>query len=461
MRKHHLIFLSSFLLLVLFSANVQANPPPPSVGGPDCDRYFSHVETNCPGTTVAASGASCNENYVRGCVYSCVSSDAAVVTRQNRCLALLGGGGGSCTADKTAADTACRGISDSTPPSSPAIADSCIQTAGKCVASCTPTTGRDACQGYLDVMGRFTAACDAKIESIKSAGVSPVPATEITACENVCKLAGQLKMDSCRSIEIASATPPDEITPDEIVDTPTDDNPGDEFAQEPEPVTTPDQRSQQQLLQGLSSSAVPNVDLGGYKTDGIGPQGGNANYGFINPDFSQDYSPDASLRSPLPFEAPEYGHFAPGGKADVSSGSVSAGGGMGAGAGGMNPMMAGGRPNAVRRSSGGSTADKTVGQTYFPPGGSKTGGTPTRRATASRGVAKVGPKYQAKGNNEGFALARLFGSPRGQALQQANPSNTNYYGNHCLDTVFCSMENFFQAVDRYPNSEIKDVKAGK
>lgn len=155
----------------------------------------------------------------------------------------------------------------------------------------------------------------------------------------------------------------------------------------------------------------------------------------------------------------------PGGSGEVVQGSLAqpgagTGGGGGAGMGGAGAGGSGSRGGAGggggRTSLAGAQLNK-VGQNSFwaADGGGKTGGSSSssRKTAATAGnpkdkKTKLGPGYIAKDDN---ALLRLFGNPF-KAASKISGSQS------CTDnTVFCTHESFFERVERYPSSEIKQT----
>lgn len=254
---------------------------------------------------------------------------------------------------------------------------------------------------------------------------------------------------------VADNTPPADETP---ADTPSDTTTDD-------PLTTAsaDTAQQQSMLQGLADIPIPQINFGGVNPGGrdytTGPTVQPGSYSDVSNAVSAasmggGFSPSGIMQN-KPFVAGEvgFGKLPQAGPGGGGGGPSGGGGGMGMGGAGN-----GLRPNspaqaAARRGSGPMVASVTSG--FYPPGGKAPGGTTApsaKRTTASK--SKIGTSaYRNKSGSEGLALSRLFGSPRSEGTVRGGGGT--YGGHSCLDTVFCSMETFFQNVDRYPNSDLK------
>lgn len=136
------------------------------------------------------------------------------------------------------------------------------------------------------------------------------------------------------------------------------------------------------------------------------------------------------------------------------AGGGGAGGMGGAGAGGTGSR--GGAGGGAKTSLAGAQLNK-VGQNSFWAGdgwGGSGGSSSGTRKTAGAAVApkdkktKFGPGYVNKDDN---AFLRLFGNPFKAASKTGGSQS-------CSDnTVFCTHESFFERVERYPSSEIKQT----
>jgi hypothetical protein len=319
-----------------------------------------------------------------------------------------------------------------------------------------------------DVVDKTVARCKSKCTALEQAECTAnIPTNAVATASFPDPNADPVEPDAVTGD--ASPLSPGDGTPDNTAtDTSADNTPADTTSSADDPLTTAsaDIPQQQSMAQGLANIPIPNINIGG--------GGGNLDF-TSGPQAQSDWSGISSAVSGASLDnsySPTAGFQNK--RFDVAGPSVSSkptqGGTNGQGGGGGNFSNGGGsggsmaanmRPMNVgkqgsRRYSSGTAPVSQMG--FYAPGGKAPGGTTTtaKRTTASK--SKIGKTaYKPKAGGERLALSRLFGSgvgPVGEGKSNYGGGG-NTRGGSCLDTVFCSMETYFQQVDRYPNSDLK------
>ncbi|MCC6137005.1 MAG: hypothetical protein IT287_00095 [Bdellovibrionaceae bacterium] len=234
----------------------------------------------------------------------------------------------------------------------------------------------------------------------------------------------------------------------------------------------PNVASQLPALDGLGNTPTIDPDIGGTDASAInfasGPTADKDAYaraasGVPNTaDFTGNVARDRVNDDPSMFAESEIKSSKVSGDSEAKSGQGAQGGGppIAPGSNGSpgqntagNAKNKGGAPGGGYRNAAGEYLSRhspfsfqSGGASNLP--GSKNGG----RTVANK--KNPGPaKYSKKENDGKEALHRLFGNGLAPASYRRNPYGAGS-GRTCMDTVFCTMETFYNKIERYPNHEI-------
>lgn len=147
------------------------------------------------------------------------------------------------------------------------------------------------------------------------------------------------------------------------------------------------------------------------------------------------------------------GNGAGGAAGGPGAGGMPLGGGGGAGGSAANPKRP---PNSggTYRNAANDYLSRHSPFSYQSPGGAAAagaGGKGNRSVANKKNVPNV--KYTRKENDGKDALKRLFGNGLAPSSYRRNPYGAGS-GYQCLDTVFCSMESFYNRIKQTPNHDI-------
>lgn len=223
----------------------------------------------------------------------------------------------------------------------------------------------------------------------------------------------------------------------------------------------------QQALQSLLGSGLNNSNsrtpIDGGAVDFTGGGRGGGGYadaaGTSGPTgFGGSNIVPAVVIDDMPQEMKAAGNPGGGGGPMAGAGVPGMGGGGMGGAGAGSPSRPGGGGGGPRTSIAGAQLGKVGQNTFWSGSGGAAGSSGSSRKTATAAAnikdkKPAGPAYLNKGTGDA-GLLRLFGA-RPLKLDGGQSQS-------CADnTVFCSHENYFFRVDRYPNSDINPNSGSK
>jgi uncharacterized membrane protein YgcG len=321
-----------------------------------------------------------------------------------------------------------------------------------------------------DVVNQTVARCKSKCTTLEQKECTAAIATNAVSTASAIDPNADPDPEADAVTGDAAPVSPGDGTPDNTpTDTSADNTPADTTSSADDPLTTAsaDIPQQQAMAQGLANIPIPNINLGGGGGNldfTTGPQA-QSNWSDISSAVS-GASLDTSYSPTAGFQNKRFDVAGPSVSSKPNQGGTNGQGGMGGGnfsngGGSSGSMAANSRPMNIpkqgsRRYSSGTAPVSNMG--FYAPGGKAPGGTTSaKRSTASK--SKIGKTvYKPKAGGERLALSRLFGSGVGtvnEGTHSYGGGGGGALGGSCLDTVFCSMETYFQQVDRYPNSELK------